>query len=55
MKERIKKYLNIYFIIGFIGVFSVIYMFSFALVLNDVKKGSSVEIYKAAQAKQNKQ
>ena len=54
MKERIKKYLNIYFIIGFIGVFSVIYMFSFALVLNDVKKGSSVEIYKAAQAKQTK-
>ena len=46
MKEKIKQYLNIYFVIGFIGLFSLLYMLSFAFVLNDIQNGSSSQIKK---------
>jgi len=46
MKEKIKQYLNIYFVIGFIGFFSFLYMLSFAFVINDIKNGSSSQIKK---------
>lgn len=44
MKKIIKKYLNIYVVIALIGGFSFLYMLSFAFVLNDVSKGSSLQI-----------
>jgi hypothetical protein len=44
MKEQIKKYLNIYVVIAFIGGFSLLYMFSFAFVLHDVANGSSLQM-----------
>jgi hypothetical protein len=47
MKNTIRKYFNIYFVIGFIGVFSFLYMLSFIFVINDINNGSSVEINKA--------
>jgi len=42
--KRIKKYLNIYVVVGFIGVFSLLYMLSFVFVLNDVANGSSADM-----------
>lgn len=44
MKKIIKKYLNIYVVIALIGGFSFLYMLSFAFVLNDVSKGSSLQM-----------
>lgn len=47
MRNKVSKYFNIYFVIGFIGVFSFLYMLSFVFVINDINSGSSVEINKA--------
>ena len=47
MTNKIKKFLSIYIVTGLIGGFSLLYMLSFALVLSDVNKGSSVEINRA--------
>ncbi|MBN2815861.1 MAG: hypothetical protein JXQ67_04210 [Campylobacterales bacterium] len=47
MKREISKYLNIYVVTGFIGIFSLLYIFSFAFVLSDVSSGSSREMKKA--------
>jgi hypothetical protein len=44
MKKQIKKYLNIYVVVGFIGAFSFLYMMSFAFVLHDVTNGSSLQM-----------
>ena len=55
MKTQIKKYLNIYVVVGFIGFFSFAYMLSFAFILNDVANGSSVKMKKAFLEKQEKQ
>lgn len=46
MKLEIKKYLNIYVITGLIGLFSILYLLSFAFVLSDVSSGSSREMKK---------
>lgn len=45
MKKQIKKYLNIYVVVGFIGFFCFLYLFSFAFVLHDVANGSSAKMY----------
>ncbi|MEA3369971.1 MAG: hypothetical protein U9Q40_01375 [Campylobacterota bacterium] len=44
MKKIIKKYFNIYIVIALIGGFSFLYMLSFAFVINDVSKGSSLQM-----------
>jgi hypothetical protein len=44
MKDKIKKYLNIYVVVGFIGFVSFLYMLSFAFVINDVASGSSAQM-----------
>lgn len=44
MKEKIKQYLNIYFVIGFIGLFSLLYMLSFVFILSDIQNGSSAKM-----------
>lgn len=44
MLKQIKKYLNIYIVVGFIGVFSLLYMLSFVFVINDVANGSSADM-----------
>lgn len=41
MNKKISKYFNIYFVTAFIGIFSFLYLFSFAFVLSDVNNGSS--------------
>ena len=46
MKKTIKKYFNIYVVTAFIGIFSILYLLSFAFVLNDVSGGSSREMKK---------
>jgi hypothetical protein len=46
MKKSIEKYLNFYVVIGFIGFFSILYLFSFTFVLSDVSSGSSREMKK---------
>jgi hypothetical protein len=46
MEKGIKKYFNIYMVLGLIAVSSVLYIFSFAFVLNDVAGGSSREMKK---------
>jgi len=46
METGIKKYLNIYMVLGLIAIASVLYIFSFAFILNDVSGGSSREIKK---------
>lgn len=46
MRKKFSKYFNIYFVIAFIGGFSMLYMLSFALVLNDINNGSSRAIKK---------
>jgi hypothetical protein len=46
MKKTLSKYLNIYVVISLIGIFSFLYLFSFAFVLNDVATGSSSAIKK---------
>lgn len=55
MKEKIKQYLNIYFVIGFIALFSFLYMLSFAFVLSDVANGSSSQIKKEKMLKLQEQ
>lgn len=52
MKEQIKKYLNIYMVVGFIGFFSFAYLLSFAFVINDVANGSSLKMKREMMAKQ---
>lgn len=44
MKRIIKKYLNIYVVIALIGGFSFLYMLSFAFIVNDISKGSSLQM-----------
>ncbi len=44
MLAQIKKYLNIYVVVGFIAAFSLLYMLSFVFVLNDVANGSSADM-----------
>lgn len=44
MKEKLKQYLNIYFVIGFIGFFSLLYMLSFVFILSDIQNGSSAKM-----------
>ena len=46
MRKTLRKYFNIYVVTGLIGVFSVLYILSFAFVLNDVSGGSSREMKK---------
>ena len=52
MKDKIKKYLNIYVVVGFIGVFSLLYMLSFVFILHDVANGSSLEMKREQLKKQ---
>jgi len=54
MKTQIKKYLNIYVVVGFIGFFSFAYMASFAFIINDVANGSSLKMKRALMEKQKK-
>ena len=44
MISKIKKYINIYVVAGFIGVLLLLYMLSLAFVMNDVASGSSAEM-----------
>ena len=46
MQEKHKQYRNIYFVISFIGFFSLFYMLSFVFVVNDIQNGSSSKIKK---------
>lgn len=46
MRKTINKYLNIYVVTAFIGIFSILYLLSFAFVLSDVSSGSSREMKK---------
>jgi len=52
MKDKIKKYLNIYVVVGFIGFFSFLYMLSFVFILNDVANGSSAQMKRDLMKKQ---
>lgn len=52
MKAKMKKYLNIYVVAGFIGGFVFLYMLSFIFVINDVANGSSAQMKRAAMEKQ---
>ena len=52
MRKRIKKYLNIYVVVGFIALFSFLYMASFAFVLHDVANGSSLQMKRDMMKKQ---
>lgn len=47
MRKKISKYFNIYVVTAFIGGFSLLYIFSYAFVFNDVTTGSSRDIKKA--------
>jgi len=44
MRKTIKKYLNIYVVTAFIALFSLLYMLSFAFIINDVANGSSLQM-----------
>jgi len=55
MKDKIKQYFNIYFVIAFIGIFSLLYMLSFMFVINDINSGSSAEIKKEKMQKLKEQ
>lgn len=55
MKEKLKQYLNIYFVIGFIGLFSLLYMLSFVFILSDIQNGSSAKIKQEKMQKQKEQ
>lgn len=44
MKDKLKQYTNIYFVVGFIGLFSLLYMLSFVFVLSDIQNGSSAKM-----------
>lgn len=46
MRKKIGKYFNIYVVTALIGGFSILYLFSFAFVINDVSGGSSREMKK---------
>ena len=46
MKRKFSKYINIYVVIAFIGIFSFGYLFSFIFVINDVSSGSSLKMKK---------
>ncbi|MDD2905657.1 MAG: hypothetical protein WBK95_03580 [Sulfurimonas sp.] len=46
MRKKLSRYFNIYVVIWFIGVFSILYLLSFAFILNDVAGGSSREMKK---------
>jgi len=47
MRKKISKYFNIYVVTALIGGFSILYIFSYAFVFNDVTTGSSRDIKKA--------
>jgi len=53
MKKKINKYFNIYVVTSLIAGFSLLYMFSFAFVLNDVANGSSLQMKRDMMKKQN--
>lgn len=55
MKDKIKQYFNIYFVIAFIGIFSLLYMLSFMFVINDINSGSSAQIKKEKMQKLKEQ
>ena len=55
MKDKIKQYFNIYFVIAFIGIFSLLYMLSFMFVINDIQNGSSAQIKKEKMQKLKEQ
>ena len=46
MKAKLSQYVNIYVVTGLIGIFSLLYIFSFAFVLSDVSSGSSRDMKK---------
>ena len=46
MHKKTQQYFNIYVVVGFIGIFSLLYLFSFAFILNQVSSGSSRDIKK---------
>lgn len=53
MKNKINKYFNIYVVTSLIAGFSLIYMLSFAFVINDVSKGSSLQMKRDMMKKEN--
>jgi len=55
MKRRVNKYFNIYVVSSLIGVFSFLYMLSFAFIINDVSNGSSLQMKRDMMAKQKAQ
>jgi len=46
VKAKLSQYINIYVVTGLIGIFSILYIFSFAFVLSDVSSGSSRDMKK---------
>ncbi len=54
MRETVKKYFNMYLVFGLISAFSFLYMLSFAFVIADVNKGSSLQMKKDMLEKQKK-
>jgi len=54
MRKRIKKYLNIYVVLGIIGISSLLYLISYAFILHDVMNGSSLQMKKDKIAKEKK-
>lgn len=44
MPKRLKKYINIYVVVGLIGGFSILYMLSLVFIMNDVANGSSLQM-----------
>jgi len=55
MKDKIKKYLNLYVVVGFIAFFSFLYIISFVFVLNDVANGSSTKMQERLLKKQEQE
>ena len=46
MKVKLSQYVNIYVVTGLIGIFSILYILSFAFVISDVSSGSSRDMKK---------
>lgn len=44
MNKKFSKYFNIYVVTSLILGFSIIYMLSFAVIINDVSNGSSLQM-----------
>lgn len=54
MKDKLKKFMNIYVISSLIGAFSMMYLISFAVIQSDIANGSSLKMHRAQMAQEQK-